>query len=349
MTLPLAALALFVAFWLARSISRPLVQLAVQVDKAARDRDLTLSVGQERSDEIGRISRSIQSLFEVLCQTLGQVKESSRYSVVTAGENATVSAQCRTEAERQLKEVGLVDRAISEGANAMEAISQTLMELSDSVDGTARDTQAGRAQVSQVAHRVSDLHQQVVQSGQSMTQLSLAADDIVAVVDTIQSVAEQTNLLALNAAIEAARAGEQGRGFAVVADEVRRLSASTHQATGEIQQLIDRLRNTVTETAEGLEAEQRSAQLCLREAREADSRLGSIEERIEQGRDQTVSLAGRAQQEYRRALELRERLTSMVRMVEESDSAIAQLAARAREQETMTSKTLTSVESIRAA
>lgn len=349
MSLPLAALALLAAFWLARSISRPLVQLATQVDKAARERDLTLSVEQQRSDEIGRISRSIQSLFDVLCQTLGQVKESSRHSVATAGENATVSAQCRTEAERQLTEVGLVDRAISEGAHAMESISATLMELSDSVDGTVRDTQEGRTQVSEVAQRVSDLHQQVVQSGRSMTQLSSAADDIVAVVDTIQSVAEQTNLLALNAAIEAARAGEQGRGFAVVADEVRRLSANTHQATGEIQQLIDRLRNTVAETAEGLETEQRSAQLCLREAREADSRLGGIQESIERGRDQTGHLANRAQQEYQRALELRERLTGMVRMVEESDSAIAQLAARAREQETMTNKTLASVESIRAA
>jgi methyl-accepting chemotaxis protein len=141
-----------------------------------------------------------------------------------------------------------------------------------------------------------------------MAALRAAADMITKVLDTIQSVAEQTNLLALNAAIEAARAGQHGRGFAVVADEVRRLSADTQVATGEIQGLINNLRHTVDQTADGLNREQESAAQCLAESEAAETALISIQQAVVDIQQITNRLTQQAQGESSRAETMRYRL-----------------------------------------
>lgn len=343
----LLALALLVAWVFARLLSRPLTQLATDIDLATRDRDLTQSFDTTRTDEIGAISRSLSTLFSSLRETLSEVNEATSHAANTAQDNAAISAQCRQEADKQRREVSSLDAAISQTGNALEGISGELTDVSRSVEEAAELAKQGRNQVGDVARQVEALRQQIFHSDESMEELTHAADSIVAVVDTIRSVAEQTNLLALNAAIEAARAGEHGRGFAVVADEVRRLSASTHEATGEIQALVDRLRQTVTHTAQGLKAEQDSAQSCSEQSREAETALATIYETVHHAQRTTEGLQSRSQQERNRAGELHRRLESMVAIVEETDGAIARLADSAASQQRMTERTLSLTRQIR--
>lgn len=343
----LLLLASVLGWFFARRLSRPLTQLTRQIDQAASELDLTTAFTTDRQDEIGTISRSLSTLFASLRDTLGDVHDATRHAAETAQDNAAISSQCRSEADRQRLEMSALDSAISQTSNALEGIGGELGEVSVAVQEASELAEKGRNQVDSVARNVEALRQQVIQSDASMEDLIQAADSIVAVVDTIQSVAEQTNLLALNAAIEAARAGEHGRGFAVVADEVRRLSASTHEATGEIQALVDRLRQTVASTAEGLKAEQASAQACTEQSRQAEGALGTIYETVIRARQVTDGLQSRSREERQRAGELHRQLETMVSMVEDTDAAISRLADSAVAQRQMTENSLQLIRKIR--
>ena len=323
-----------------RVLSRPLVRLAGQIDRATRERDLTLLFDDQRGDEIGDISRSLSTLFEQLRETLAEVSDAIRHAAAAAHENADTSARSRTEVRQQQSGMNALDAAIGEAGHSLESIGDELSHISQRVDEAAGFAEQGRAQVTGAARQVEQLRGQILSSDTSMGDLTKAADDIVAVVDTIKSVAEQTNLLALNAAIEAARAGEQGRGFAVVADEVRRLSASTQDATVEIQSLVDRLRDTVTFTAQGFQAEQESAQLCVQQTLEAERVLERIYETVTDARTITDGLQTRSRDEHHRAERLRQRLQDMIARVEDTDQAIARLADSAESQQRMTQRTL---------
>lgn len=336
----LIALALLGAWGFARLLSRPLIRLAEQIDRAAREHDLTLSFDGRRDDEIGAISRSLSALFERLRGILAEVAEATQHAADTANTNATISAQCRAEVHEQSQGMNALDNAIEQTGLSLETISDELEVINQRGDEAAGFAEQGRAQVADVARQVEQLRAQIMNSDTSMTELTRAADAIVAVVDTIKSVAEQTNLLALNAAIEAARAGEQGRGFTVVAGEVRRLSAHTQDATGEIQTLVDHLRETVALTAAELQAEQHSAQICMEQSLLAEAALGRIHETVVGASRITQSLQTRSKDERQRANALRQHLQEMLVRVGETDRAIIRLTDSATSQRTMTERTL---------
>jgi len=331
-TLGLGGLAAVLALVFAHHFTAPITRLAERITQAGNQRDLSVEFPQETNDELGQISTALNSLFGELRQLLQQVTHASQDSVSSATENASTSEQCRRETERQRHEVRAVDSETTRMVQAFGLMTGQLGRVADTVKQAASDAAQGKDRVIRVAENIELLSRQVTQSCASMTALSAAADNIVTVLDTIQSVAGQTNLLALNAAIEAARAGEHGRGFAVVADEVRRLSADTQVATGEIQQLINNLRETVEETATGLALEQESSARCLAESQAAELALGHIQSSVSEIHQVTDSLARQAENESQRAEAMRLRLADMVTAVNQTDESIAQLARSAQNQ-----------------
>lgn len=343
----LIALALFGAWAFARLLSRPLTQLAEQINQAARAHDLTISFNSSRDDEVGAISRSLSTLFERLRGILSDVAEATHHAADTAYNNATISAQCRAEVRDQSEGMNALDYAIQQTGLSLETISDELEMVNQRGAEAAGFAEQGRIQVGDVVKQVEQLRAQIMNSGESMAKLTHAADAIVAVVDTIKSVAEQTNLLALNAAIEAARAGEQGKGFTVVAGEVRRLSANTQEATGEIQTLVDHLRETVALTAAELQAEQHSAEICMEQSRLAEAALGRIHDTVMDAQRVTQSLHGRSQDERQRADTLRQHLQKMLDRMGETDEAIVRLADSATSQRNRTARTLAVAQTIK--
>lgn len=330
--LVLTAVAAGIAFVFSRHITQPITRLAEQIQRVGDHKDLSVEFVVEHKDEVGNISQALNGLFAELRKMLAEVTKASHHSVSSASENAATSEQCRVETARQRHEMTAVDSETNQMVIAFNQMTQQLEVVAKQVEQAAETAASGKGRVVAVADNMRHLSGQVSESCESMAALRAAADKITKVLDTIQSVAEQTNLLALNAAIEAARAGQHGRGFAVVADEVRRLSADTQVATGEIQGLINNLRHTVDQTADGLNREQESAAQCLAESEAAESALVSIQQAVVDIQQITNRLTQQAQGESSRAETMRYRLAEMVSAVNQTDESIARLAQSAKNQ-----------------
>ncbi|MFC3681816.1 methyl-accepting chemotaxis protein [Bacterioplanoides pacificum] len=222
---------------------KPLANLGVVMsDIAQGEADLTKRLEVEQNDEIGALSHSFNVFVGSIHELVSQSMDSSR-------ELDTLSSSARNNAEENNQAVQLQQSEISQVAVAVNELSSTSSEVASNASDTAgaaqnatEEGQSGITNAEENKRRMGRLTSQIDDATGVITQLDEQAQQITGILATIQGIAEQTNLLALNAAIEAARAGEQGRGFAVVADEVRTLSQRTHEATGEIQEMIDNLK-----------------------------------------------------------------------------------------------------------
>ena len=223
---------------------KPLISLGhAMVDIAEGEADLTKRLDITREDEIGRLSRSFNRFVESIHRLVQETLDSSLHL-------AQLSESARDNAQRNNVSVQLQQSEISQVAAAINEMSSTAAEVannaSDAAEAAHKASEEGKNgmfNASENKKRMGNLTGQIDTATDVIRQLDEQALQINSILSTIQEIAEQTNLLALNAAIEAARAGEQGRGFAVVADEVRALSKRTHEATGEIQAMIETLQN----------------------------------------------------------------------------------------------------------
>lgn len=224
---------------------KPLARLQVVVAGLSQGNgDLTQRLDIESQDEIGRISHSINLFIERLQQMFIEVADSSKgidHAVANLG--AQSSSNIST-LNQHTQETEQAITAIEEMSATASAIAQSADEAAKLTDRTNRYAEESKQSVTGAVHSVNDLVTQVVSMSDTITRMSDDTKQINSVLQVIGDIAEQTNLLALNAAIEAARAGEQGRGFAVVADEVRALAARTQQSTAQINEMLAKLKST---------------------------------------------------------------------------------------------------------
>ena len=291
-------LVIAVVSWLVNFLFRDLGRVSKALEEiASGEGDLTQRLEPRSDDEVGQLAGNFNTFvgnMHTMVSKLSKVSASlSEQSKQTAAQAEERSARIRL----QQDEINMVATAINEMAAATQ-------EIAGNADNTAQNsTEAvtacvhGGQKVIQTQSSIQNLAQEVEVATEVIQELEVHGNSISTILSTIQNIAEQTNLLALNAAIEAARAGEQGRGFAVVADEVRVLSQRTHASTKEIQQMIETLQSTTGKAVSIMGDSRQLADTSVNDADSAAISLNQIQTAVEQISDMATQIASAAEEQ----------------------------------------------------
>ena len=271
----------------------------------ANSGDLTIQLPDNEGDEIGELRKSFNRYIEELRGTIQMLASDVTILSQVAAELQSTSKEQNENANIQLKESIYVSDAMTE----MTASAREVATITGGAANAAHDADEaannGKVVVSQTVESINALAEEVENTSSVITTLQSNSENIGSVLDVIRGVAEQTNLLALNAAIEAARAGEQGRGFAVVADEVRTLASRTQESTEEIQQIIHQLQSDSAHAVQAMEKGRSQAHASVAQAAKAGDSLKEITDAVTTIRDMNSQIASAAEEQTARSEEVK--------------------------------------------
>ena len=216
----------------------------VHVSERVASGDLTVNINTSESDELGALARAMEKMRTHLVNVISQISATSTKLLTSVEEIAVVTRAASSHMLDQRSETEQVATAMNEMTATVHEVSKNILATATSAQKAAEETNMGAKIVEEAVQSITVLANQISSASEIINRVEDNSHNISSVVDVIKNIAEQTNLLALNAAIEAARAGEQGRGFAVVADEVRQLAQRTTQATSEISETITAVQNS---------------------------------------------------------------------------------------------------------
>ncbi|SNS05733.1 methyl-accepting chemotaxis sensory transducer with Cache sensor [Pseudomonas japonica] len=277
-------------------------------DIAQGEGDLTRSLPIQGNDETATLAGWFNQFLERIRSLVQRIGNASADLQSASETNSRVASNMGDATGRQRQAVELVSTAFNEMVATANEVAKSCTHAATSADTGQRQVSAGQQQIEQATSSVARLSENLLQATEAMQELERESQDINAILGTIRSIAEQTNLLALNAAIEAARAGEQGRGFAVVADEVRALAKRTADSTGEIDGLLGglarRAQDVTQQMRSSLDMSQQSVD-CIREARDS---FEGIRASVDVIRDQSNQIATAAEEQHQVAEDINQHI-----------------------------------------
>jgi methyl-accepting chemotaxis protein len=273
----LIVLCMIGVFLLTRAITAPLNRVIdAMEDIAAGEGDLTQRLEYKGGGEMSRLATAFNSFVEKVHQLVAEVATSMGHFSTVVESTTEIADQTSQGVVQQQTETDQVATAVNELSFSAQEMSDNSVNAAESAQHAEDEANSGKQVVARSVAAVESLSQNVIASVGMVQKIAVDSEDVGKVIAVIQEIAEQTNLLALNAAIEAARAGEQGRGFAVVADEVRTLANRTQRSTEEIRGIIERLQSGTREAEQAMQAGQQQAEENLELAAQAGQALENI-------------------------------------------------------------------------
>jgi methyl-accepting chemotaxis protein len=313
---------------IARNITGPVNDLAKEAEKIAAG-DLSVIVHHQSGDEIGQLADSFRKMVANLRDLIGKVSESSDTVASAAAQLSAASEQIATGAEELAAQAGTVATASEEMAATSTEIAMNCGLAADESRSAYGTAVAGAAVVDGMISTMLQIAGKVQESAKAVEGLGKRSDQIGAIIGTIEDIADQTNLLALNAAIEAARAGEHGRGFAVVADEVRALAERTTKATREIGEMIKATQDETKGAVSAMEARVKEVKSGCGEASKSGEALMEIQNRINTVSTQVSQMAVASEQQTSTVAEITINLQQITEVIHETARGAQESASSA--------------------
>jgi methyl-accepting chemotaxis protein len=326
-TLLLVTAVVAVVFIIGRSIAQPIaVTSEAMREVASGDGDLTQELPSEGNDEVAALNGHFNQFVAKTRHIVESVGESTAQLATAAEQLSAITHENSNSAAAQRAETDQVATAVNEMSASAQEVARNASDAADAARKTDEAAVAGRDMMGRAVGSMQQLAGEIGTAGDVIDTLKSESENIGSVLGVIRGVAEQTNLLALNAAIEAARAGEQGRGFAVVADEVRTLASRTQESTEEIQAMIERLQNEAGKAVAVMQSGRNKTRETLDHAAEADQSLANIVDLVASITGMNTQIASAAQQQTGVAEELDRNVVHIAELAEQTVTGSQQTA-----------------------
>lgn len=323
-----AVIGLLLVWLMARSVTRPILGVAYMLeDIASGEGDLTRRLAYAKQDELGQLASGFNRFLDKLQPIIGEVKSSVQDARNTADQSAAIAAQTSAGMEQQYRQVDQVATASHEMSATAQDVARSAAQAAHAARDADEATRQGLKVIDQTTGSIDNLAADMSSAMLQVEGLAVSSEKIGSVLEVIRAIAEQTNLLALNAAIEAARAGEAGRGFAVVADEVRNLARRTQESVEETRQVIEHLQSGTQEVVSTMSSNHRQAQNSVEHVSQAVTALRRIGEAVTVISDMNLQIASAAEEQSAVAEEINSNVAT-IRDVTESLSGQANESAR---------------------
>ncbi|CAM4139949.1 methyl-accepting chemotaxis protein [Pseudoalteromonas ostreae] len=320
---------------LEKRVIKTTTQLVYEAQRIANG-DLTRKIVHTGKDEIAELSASFNIMVDKLSTLLSEINSQSQQAQVASNELDTIAQQAKLLNDEQSQAIEVISSSVYENSTAVKEVSKNCSEAAQNAGDADAKTQAGIDVVNQSIHSVESVAEILTESINDLNELESSVNEVAVILNVISNIAEQTNLLALNAAIEAARAGEQGRGFAVVADEVRTLASRTQSSTVEIQDKINSLQSASNAVTERIRSSDVRVKDAVANSEKVGLMLKEISTQVRLISDANRTIAAASEQQAQVTEDIAERLTgiqdasvqsrSQTEQISSSSSELAQVA-----------------------